>query len=350
MVGGSMLGGIYPAGFVNFDVIPQNALQTIKENFNDNSLAAIWASYGNAAETNQQLELTSDLTAAYHGINTVDTYSLLGSYAQAEIIDEGDLSLDSWEVYPVYLELDADNAVFWVVSGFDDSVTAFKIVGASQSSVFSDTFNLSTYKFLRIREDSGTTYWEYSSTGLPGSWSTAHSESNPFTLASLELNVYAGTWDTELSTTVAIIDNVNIFNYTQSLSVGIDLADLLTRDTSKLLQDTIAISDGIAKSITKPITETIEIAVTIDREGVFYRTFVETVALADSAVKLVSKTFSETVKIYTRYLRHLNGIFIDFWTRVARQATNWTGVAKEDTNWTNEEKQTTNWTKTNKEI
>ncbi len=50
------------------------------------------------------------------------------------------------------------------------------------------TYSASTVAYLRIRENSGTVYWDYSADGI--NWTNAFSEADPFSLTGVNVNLY----------------------------------------------------------------------------------------------------------------------------------------------------------------
>lgn len=182
------------------------SISTLTENFDDNSLdAAKWVSSTGCSETNQELEMATSLSGRFVNPYSQTTYALTGSQATIKIIDAGNQSLTSYQFYPLWLYLDGSHSLlFRITNGNldiidDDRTTA--------SPKYSTTYSAVTHVYLRIRESSGTTYWDYSSEG--SSWKNLYSESNPFAVTSLEVDF--GVYSTaEASTTTAKIDDFNI--------------------------------------------------------------------------------------------------------------------------------------------
>ncbi len=184
-------------------------MESLTENFDDNSIdTSKWVdnSSGQIVETNQQLELTSTVGAAYYNWQGYSLFNLTGSSIYAEIVDKGNQTLTSFEFYPLTVSLDASNEVGFSILG--GNIGAWKKVAGSGSHNNTVAFNATTHKYVRIREASGTTYWEYSSDA--SSWSTLRSEANVFAVTALKAQMVVGTWQAEASTGTGIIDNINI--------------------------------------------------------------------------------------------------------------------------------------------
>jgi hypothetical protein len=177
-----------------------------KDDFNDNSINTTkWLAGGSPytiSEQSSQLWLTTTTASGESWLEAKTNYSMVGSYMMCEIIDAGNQSLASLDVFPILFEIPAVTFVsFHIKAG---------IIYARHSSLnkASDTYSNSKHRWLRIREASGTTYWEYSANGTV--WTTLYSEATGFTITSVKayiLDVLAGA---EGSTTIAKIDNFNI--------------------------------------------------------------------------------------------------------------------------------------------
>lgn len=158
--------------------------------------------------TNLDLELTSSLAGNYISITSLATYNLTGSSIFVQLKNAGNQSITSWEVYPLYLYADSNNKIFIRVAG--NSVQAIKVVAGVTSNVGSSaTYNATTMQWFRIREASGTTYFEYAASPT-GSWTTLASVADPITITALTVEVLCGTWQAESAITTGILDNVNV--------------------------------------------------------------------------------------------------------------------------------------------
>jgi hypothetical protein len=173
---------------------------TLTDNFDDNSIdTAKWDNTGGAqiVEANQELELTSALTAQDIRITSQNAYDLTGSGATVKIVDAGNQSLASWKFY-------------FIIS--DGSVYLYYTI---QQGYIGDTlsnwaeYNADTYRYLKIRESLGTLYWDYSSDGKTWSNFSSYSPSSDVNLAVTQ--IYFQIINTaESSTTTAKIDDFNI--------------------------------------------------------------------------------------------------------------------------------------------
>jgi hypothetical protein len=92
-------------------------------------------------------------------------------------------------------------------------------------------YNSTTQRWVQIRENGGTTYWEYSSDGQ--TWTTLHSAANPIPVTSIEVEISAGVYEDEGATTICVVDNFNIISDEASLDT---LSELPTRRVAASLQ------------------------------------------------------------------------------------------------------------------
>jgi hypothetical protein len=189
---------------------PQQAgkMVDLYDDFDDNSMDTTkWGSFGaTVAETSGQLQLTTTLAGDYKGYYSIQQWDFQQSEASVELVDAGDQSLVSLQVYPVLIEVDSNNRLMWQVSG--DTIYAQTVVDGSTTNVFSDTYDSGVHVFFKIRERFGITYWEYSTDGE--SWTIAYQLTTPLDITNVNMQIQIGTYSAEASTTTAIFDNFNI--------------------------------------------------------------------------------------------------------------------------------------------
>lgn len=188
-----------------------NAVSALTDNFDDNLLdTAKWSDWGDAqtVETNSRLEFTNVNSGTYYGIDSANNYTLDESRAFVELVDPGaHTTYANYEAYPLMLEVDANNKLYWMVS--DGFARAYKLVATTFTQVWNATYDATNHRWVQIREASGTTYWETSATGAAGSWTTRHSESTPITHTNLKVVIMVGAWASPGGTTTMIVDNFN---------------------------------------------------------------------------------------------------------------------------------------------
>lgn len=194
-------------GVLLYAASASQASDTLTDDFNDNSLdTALWNATGTVNETSGQSQIPSGTSITYAELQSDIQYTLAGSYASSQLVDAGNQSLASWEVYPVILTIDASNQLFWYVN--QGTLYAESRVAGSNTTQYSVAYNSSTHAYLRIREASGTTYWDTSTDGI--NWTNRASATNPIAVTGLYQGWVAQNYSAEATTTTAKIDNFNI--------------------------------------------------------------------------------------------------------------------------------------------
>jgi len=202
----------------------------LKDNFDDNSYnTAKWVKEGDGAqvlEQNTQLEITHAAASEYNTSASVKAFNLTGSSMFAEIVDVGNQGLASHEAI-LGLRLDASNALWFTCNG--GNLKAYKKVAATTTQVGSNiTYNATTHKYWRIRESSGTTYWDTSTDSL--TWTNRWSVANPFAVTGIEPYLQTGSTG-EASGSYTYFDDFNIVD--SAAPIYWDIADVtLLADTA----------------------------------------------------------------------------------------------------------------------
>jgi hypothetical protein len=182
---------------------------------NDTGKWSTWGSITATATTNLVAELTSTTAANYGGYLSLFPHNLTGSYAFSQLVDAGNQSITSLEVYPVELSHGSNALSVMLNLG---TVYARKKVSGSYSTVGTGvTYNATTMQWFRVRESGGTIYWEYAQDPT-GSWTTIASQATPFDITQMTGGFTIGTWQTEGSTSTIKIDNYNVLPGTYQFS------------------------------------------------------------------------------------------------------------------------------------
>jgi hypothetical protein len=184
------------------------SFSTITDNFNSGSFnPGVWSySVGHVAIASGQVTITGTTSIGEFNLFTSAFYDLTSSQVSIQLVSAGNQAIQSWEVYPILLQDSTNqNKLFWYV--FRNFVGCYKTVSGTQTQVYAASYDPAIYQWFRIREAAGITYWEYSTNGA--SWTVAHSETDPFSVTSLQFLVQAGPYAVETQTTTAVFDNVN---------------------------------------------------------------------------------------------------------------------------------------------
>lgn len=183
------------------------ATATLVDNFDDNSTnTTLWTAFGSVTEASSSLNMaTIAAGGTYSGYTSKATYDLTGSSAFIQVVNAGNQTFASLEVFPINIYLDGNNKLFWYING--GSITAFKKDATVQTNLASTTYNSAVHKWFRIRESGGTIFWDYSTDGI--TWTNFTSSTVSFALTSLLVEPSAGTYAVETGATTAIFDNLS---------------------------------------------------------------------------------------------------------------------------------------------
>lgn len=247
-------------------------ISTISDNFDDNSLAAIWSTGLSAdgtqvKEQNQRIEITHSNGPQYNTLSTATGYDLTGTNYYVQLVDAGNQSLASHEAI-IGIYLDTNNALWFDIS--TNSIQAFKKVAGSQTTVGSSlSYSASTHRYFRVREASGTTFLDWATSPYAG-WTNLTSLSNPFAVTAIQPLLQTGCYAAEASSSYIYLDN---FNLTTTASTGITKSLKYTVKTTpaaltKSVKYTVkttgsAITKSLRYAINKPtaITKSLRYAV-----------------------------------------------------------------------------------------
>lgn len=181
---------------------------SLNDNFDDNSFdTSKWTNWGgaNVQETNQRIELTGTTTTNYFGFESAVNYDLSGKHV---FVQFGNVQNPAagWNATPLSLSLSTGNDMYWYLT--NGSLECWTAVGGSYTQRGSSiTYDPDVHKFVRIREASGTTYFDWSTDGR--SWTNHTSTSNPFAVTSLVVLSIIGTDATVGSVPSYTVDNYN---------------------------------------------------------------------------------------------------------------------------------------------
>lgn len=178
-------------------------METLIDDFNDESIDASKWEVNHAAqiiESGGGLRLSTILAGNSAEFSTIDGRTFTGSHVTIKVVDAGDQSLGSYSFYPIYLYSDDQTC-------FEISTNIIRARKSGGSVVWADSYNPSIHVYLRIRENGGMTYWDYSGDGII--WTTAASVANSISMTGMYVYILVSS-GSEASTTTAIVDNFNV--------------------------------------------------------------------------------------------------------------------------------------------
>lgn len=194
--------------------------EKLVDNFNDNSLATEWSiqedTPSEVQETNFHIEIDSDADSENRILYTKGKYDIESSYA---FIAVPDLPINADEYYFEF-GINDDSGSFSNIIGIEFILGEnfirgfFRDSGGSQSGSLI-AWDVGTYKWLRIRESSGTLYLDYSSDSR--NWSNLYSH----VVGTVDINaitVFCRVVHDGGSPRTAIIDNFNVEGPTTTIN------------------------------------------------------------------------------------------------------------------------------------
>lgn len=181
-------------------------IETFTDDFNDNSLdTAKWDLWdvGHAVETGGELTIPSVTAASYRGMQSVRTGNLTDSSIHVEVPHV----LTGLSNASTCLQVAADDQhtiTLYESGGF--FVAEYQIDGVWTTPA-TMAYGAATHRWWRIREASGTIYYEYSADGAI--WAVLISVPTPFAVTAMYTMLFIGTTSVNVSTDTAVFDNLN---------------------------------------------------------------------------------------------------------------------------------------------
>jgi hypothetical protein len=181
-------------------------VENLTDNFNDNSINATLWNDDNTSETGGQMVVTATTgQGTYNGIASDELWDLTESSAFIELVNAGDTSL-SFTTYILELYNDTVDLYWGIEYGATDEIVAYKSPDQSTyTEIYRATYDSSVHKWFRIREASGTVYWDTSADGA--NWTNRASDATGYDLTAL--NVFFGVENPGSGSTTVIFDNFN---------------------------------------------------------------------------------------------------------------------------------------------
>lgn len=158
-------------------------IDTLTDNFDDNSSSGSWSDSsgggGTIAEQNQRVELDISGGSQFAQRESASSYDITASAMYARVIRVPN-GASLWP-HITFAALDAQGDGYGWYSDLGVSLRARRwyASGASETDAIALTHDDTDHAWLRIREASGTMYWETApdSGGSPGTWTVQASES-----------------------------------------------------------------------------------------------------------------------------------------------------------------------------
>lgn len=149
--------------------------------------------------------LQIDAAASYPAVTSVSSYDLTSSYYQVELVSPPQVSNGSTEALIVASVSSSDSlAIGWT----NNAIFARRRVGGVNTDSGYTTYSATNHRFLRIRENSGSIYYETSANG--SSWANIIAPiATPFAVTSVKANLIAGNWNAASNPGYATFQKIN---------------------------------------------------------------------------------------------------------------------------------------------
>jgi hypothetical protein len=184
-------------------------LHTLVDTFGDNAVdPAKWNAYGPAQEVNGRVEITppSNIANVYGGFTSVVTNYDLGNSQIAVELVRALRNTPSSETYLYIKTAASDRLYFKVQAGL--FYASKQASGAPSSTHLAERpYDPAVHRWMRVREQLGTLYFEYSPDGCE--WELLVSVPTPFSVSSVRVELAAGSYQSVPAPGTAIFDNVN---------------------------------------------------------------------------------------------------------------------------------------------
>lgn len=189
-------------------------IATLTDDFADGTIGAGYTNWGgaNVTETGGVLHVVgSTVSGDYFGMDVNALYDMTDSSAFIEIPDGGAQSAFRLAQPLVIQTPNGDNSAFWNLQNNVLSCTQ-NVLGGYASVGSTLAYNAAVHKFFRIREASGTLYFDWATIGDGTDWTNHASASTAFHMAAVLVSI--GTIGNEGGTAPAAsycdFDNLNI--------------------------------------------------------------------------------------------------------------------------------------------
>jgi hypothetical protein len=182
---------------------------TLTETFDtlDPSKWTVWqeAGYRVAAISGQlEIDQASWTSEGWGAIDSVIAYDATESEVRVQLVDAGNAATQYATLAWIKLRPDSTNSVEIGVN--NGQLHAKKELQGTGSSILTVPYSPRSMQWLRLREATGMTYWEYASAAC-GPWYRLYSESDPVLMTAVRLEIGAGAWPGAVGT--VLFDNVN---------------------------------------------------------------------------------------------------------------------------------------------
>ncbi|MEU0181770.1 hypothetical protein ABZ312_11365 [Streptomyces sp. NPDC006207] len=154
------------------------ALEKLCDDFDDGVVGAVWTASGGATETGGRMRLPLVAAGTTSRFTGTRQWKLQGSQLTARFCTAPANGGSAFGSVTMYVQAVAANTwLRWTYNAMDGNLRAYNDAGSTDASPTVLTYDPIQHGWLRIRETSGTVYWETSSDGY--NWSVQRSLATP---------------------------------------------------------------------------------------------------------------------------------------------------------------------------
>lgn len=206
----------------NINVNPA-ATATLADSFDSDDLATTWAwSYGTVAVSGSQCSIAADVNYD-SGLVSTYTYNLQSGFVAGEFLPY--IAASAQTTLQVFLGSGSETGSTYAAEiGYSGgSMYALLYQDGTTTSSPTVTYHAATHVWWRIRESSGTLFFETSPTGA--TWTSLWSTAYAFSVNGVTVAVYAGDYGSD-ATGTSFVTNIGVAGITSTGSIA--LAPLVT--------------------------------------------------------------------------------------------------------------------------
>lgn len=203
---------VVSAGF-SFELLSANQPPyTLKDNFDDNSVNAVsWFTEFDTSvtvlEQNGQIEITIPAVTGYGRLMSRTNFNIYGAYVTGRIVDAGNQASGVVDAHLAFItDLAELNHLFWQIEN-NVLFAIYGLNGSDTTLLGTLAYNAALHKYFRIRESSGTIYWDWSTDGI--GWvfyASIPTATFTYGLLAMRIGFQAGVFTTPTTTTIKMDD------------------------------------------------------------------------------------------------------------------------------------------------
>ncbi len=191
------------------------------------------------------LEVDTDTAIGEEYLETDSNYDVSDMTIQCQLVDEGNTALASYYAVPLWIYVDASNAVY--ISVTSAGVNCRQNVAGTPTTLHTETYSSTDHAYLRIAIANGTTTFQRSADGE--TWVDMHSVADPITYTTSKIRIGNGTTAAEASSTTMQVDKFRAF-HTLPQTVELTIGDYSILIGTVIVGDEVIVVDAENKTVT----------------------------------------------------------------------------------------------------